>query len=278
MTLDPVERYTLDGLASPDAPVRVLHQRLHDVPVHWHDFYELVLVLSGRSRHVCDGEAHEIGPGTALLLSPAQLHGYQAIGDEPLTCYDVVIDPLLIDPHLHELLGPASERSGWVVDDFSEARADLDRMWREHVSGLPGSGQVVDALLRCLLVEFARRLPVASGADTDTQAAPAGGADAPMRRALFHVDQHFREPLTLVAVAAQAHLSANYFSERFHAYTGVPFQAYLLQRRLRFARSLLVSTDVTVTEACHAAGFGNVSHFGRAYRSRYGHAPSAART
>ena len=58
----------------------------------------------------------------------------------------------------------------------------------------------------------------------------------------------------------------------------MPFQAYLLQRPLRFARSLLVSTDVTVTEACHAAGFGNVSHFGRAYRSRYGHAPSAART
>ena len=72
-----------------------------------------------------------------------------------------------------------------MVDDFSAARPDVERMWREHVGGLPGSAQVVEALLRCLLVEFARRLPVASdtgaGADTDTDTdiVPAGGADPP---------------------------------------------------------------------------------------------------
>jgi hypothetical protein len=30
--------------------VRIMHQRLRDVPVHWHDFCELVLVLDGASR------------------------------------------------------------------------------------------------------------------------------------------------------------------------------------------------------------------------------------
>ena len=128
-----------------------------------------------------------------------------------------------------------------------------------------------------MLVEFARQVsrePVPGDDDQPATTAP----DDQLRRALFFVDQHFREPLTLQDVAAQAHLSANYFSERFHEYTGVSFQAYLLHRRLRFARSLLGATDVSITEACHAAGFNNVSHFGRAYRARYGHPPSATRT
>jgi AraC-like DNA-binding protein len=38
---------------------------------------------------------------------------------------------------------------------------------------------------------------------------------------------------------------------------------------LRFARSLLASTSLTFTEAGNAAGFNDISHFGRAFRRRY---------
>ncbi|ETK32863.1 helix-turn-helix transcriptional regulator [Microbispora sp. ATCC PTA-5024] len=69
-------------------------------------------------------------------------------------------------------------------------------------------------------------------------------------------------------------VSPNYFSERFRDHTGSSFQVYLQERRLRFARSLLASTSLSVTEVCHAAGFNTLSHFRRAYRRRYGSAPS----
>ena len=271
-----LERYTLATLPAPDAPVRIMHQRLRDVPVHWHDFYELVLVLEGRSRHVCNGDVREVGAGNALLLSPADFHGFQSVSDGELSCYNVVIDPWWLDPHLDALLGSVPARSGWMVDDFTVARPDLDRLWREYHGGQPGADQLVDALLRCLLVEFARQVTREAPADPEPLA-ESGTAEDPLRHAVFFVDQHFREALSLNDVAAQAHLSPNYFSERFHDYTGVSFQGYLLHRRLRFARSLLSSSDITVTEACHAAGFNNTSHFGRAYRTRYGHPPSATR-
>ncbi len=271
-----ITRYTLDELPHPEAPVRIMHQQLGDVPVHWHDFYELVLVLAGTSRHVCNGAVREIRAGSALLLSPADFHGYTRTDDGPLSCYNVVIDPWLLDPHLAGLLGSGPLRSGWAVDDLTAARPDVDRLWREYADDRPGAGQMVDALVRCVLVEFARQVSREAPSGEDGQPATTG-PDAALRRALFYVDQHFRQPVTLQEVAAQAHLSANYFSERFHAYTGVSFQAYLLHRRLRFARSLLGATDVSITDACHAAGFNNVSHFGRAYRARYGHPPSATR-
>lgn len=85
------------------------------------------------------------------------------------------------------------------------------------------------------------------------------------------------EPLTLAGVAAEACLSPHYFSERFCAATGTPFQSYLQDLRLRFARSLLTATGLGVTEVCHAAGFNSLSHFGRTYRRRYGEASSITR-
>jgi len=89
-------------------------------------------------------------------------------------------------------------------------------------------------------------------------------------RAVLYVDRHFRQPLTLKAVAAQAHLSRNYFSGRFRDVTGTSFQTYLQQRRLHFARSLLASSRLGMSEVCHASGCNSVSHFSRAYRLRYG--------
>jgi AraC-like DNA-binding protein len=98
-----------------------------------------------------------------------------------------------------------------------------------------------------------------------------------VHRAVQYVERHFREPLTLARVAAVAHLSPHWFSEQFRLTTGEPFQSYLKRRRLRFARTLLESTDLSVTEVCHAAGFNDPSYFGRAYRAEYAEPPSGRR-
>jgi transcriptional regulator GlxA family with amidase domain len=146
---------------------------------------------------------------------------------------------------------------------------DLRRLQAEFEEPRLGSARLVEALVGCLVVELARhQLVQAAVADHRP-----GVADE-LRAAVRYVDRHFREPISLADAARRAHLSPNYFSERFREYTGSSFQLYLQERRLRFARSLLASTSLSVTEVCHAAGFNSLSHFGRAYRRRYGTAPS----
>jgi AraC-like DNA-binding protein len=234
-----------------------------------------VFVLSGTARHLLNGVEPPIGPTSVFLLSPTDFHEIHASTAEPLRCYNVVIDPLVAERHLDELVPSGS---GWLpslVHDFAAAEPDFRRLWSESLAGRAGAAPLMEAVLRCILIELARR------SDSNTSgSAPdrSPSAHAEIWRAVLFVDRHFREPLALADVAAQAHLSPNYFSERFRQLTGTSFQAYLQQRRLRFARSLLASTSLDVTAICHAAGFNNVSHFGRAYRRRYGECPSAVRT
>lgn len=270
---DPVERFSAESLLVPDLGARVMRPLLRTVDVHWHDYYELSLVLSGEAEHVVNGHVRTIGPGSAFLLSPADFHAIRAIGGAPLACYNTVIDPAVMEHQLAALGSPAVDGFPWQTDDFLDAEPDLRRLQAELERPRLGSARVTDALVACLVVELARRCGI-----DDPRSGRPPAAEEDLRAAVLYVDRHFREPLTLADAAAQAHLSANYFSERFRRYTGTSFQLYLQERRLRFARSLLASTSLTVTEVCHAAGFNSLSHFGRAFRRRYGVAPSGRRS
>jgi AraC-like DNA-binding protein/mannose-6-phosphate isomerase-like protein (cupin superfamily) len=264
-----VKRFSTESLLLPDSGARVMRQRLRTVDVHWHDYYELCLVVSGEAEHVVNGVARPVGRGSAFLLSPADFHAIRSLGPEPLGCYNTVIDPALMERQLAGLGPPTVGDLPWRADDLVDAEADLRRLQGECEEPQLGSARLVEALVGCLVVGLARH----QRAEAPAADHRPGVADE-LRAAVRYVDLHFREPISLADAARRAHLSPNYFSERFREYTGSSFQLYLQERRLRFASSLLTSTSLSVTEVCHAAGFNSLSHFGRVYRRRYGIPPS----
>jgi AraC-like DNA-binding protein len=269
-----LERYTADTLLAPAAQVSVTRQQVRRVDVHWHDFYELVHVTSGRAVHRLNGTAGELLPGSTFLLTPADFHEIATESDESLSYFNVVVDAGLIEGRLDDPLPSGLERTAWILPGADDLAPDFHRLWDESALDRPGALGMMEAILQCILIELARRCAGGAG-----QAGPGRSPreQTDVKKAVLFVDRHFREPLSLAGVAAQVHLSPNYFSERFREFTGTSFQTYLQQRRLAFAQSLLASTDLGVTEVCHAAGFNSLSHFGRAYRSRYGESPTAFR-
>jgi AraC-like DNA-binding protein/mannose-6-phosphate isomerase-like protein (cupin superfamily) len=270
----PIERYSVDDLLARRSEIRVMAPELGPVAVHWHDFYELCYIVGGAARHVVNGVESEIRRGSAFLLSPVDFHEIVPTDGRPLACYNVVIGPAVVERHLDSLAPVGADWEPWAADDFADLEPDFDRLAREGNSDAPGRDVAMNAALTWIIVELARRSGAAEPSARG-RTAGASGARHDVRRAIAFVERHFREPITLADAAAQAHLSPNYFSERFRQYAGTPFQLYLQERRLRFARSLLAATDLSVSEVCHASGFNSLSHFGRAFRRRYGAAPSS---
>jgi AraC-like DNA-binding protein len=269
-----LERYTADTLLAPAAQVSVTRQQVRRVDVHWHDFYELVHVTGGRAVHRLNGAPGELRPGSTFLLTPADFHEISTESDEPLSYFNVVVDPGLIEGRLDDPLLSGLERTAWTLSDAADLGPDFRRLWDESALDRPGALGMMEAVLRCILIELARRC-TPGAAQSRTGPVPREQPD--VQKAVLFVDRHFREPLSLAGVAAQVHLSPNYFSECFREFTGTSFQTYLQLRRLAFAQSLLASTGLGVTEVCHAAGFNSLSHFGRAYRTRYGVSPTVFR-
>jgi AraC-like DNA-binding protein/mannose-6-phosphate isomerase-like protein (cupin superfamily) len=271
---EPLDRYIADELLHHTAAVSSAQQHVREIDVHWHDFYELVFVSAGDALHQVNGSWTDVRAGSAFLLTPADFHKITAISATPLTCYNVVVDPWLLEERLSSIDRSMTE-STWTLHSASDLEDDFRRLHEEGTRKERGSTAMMEAILQCILIECSRRRGLERGASTEERP-HADRVD--MTRAVLFIDHHFREPLTLSDVASRAHLSPNYFSERFRKFTGMSFQVYLQRRRLHFARSLLTATTLGVTHACHAAGFNDLSHFGRAYRRRYGESPSATRS
>ena len=84
-------------------------------------------------------------------------------------------------------------------------------------------------------------------------------------------------PLDLAAMAAHARMSIRTFTRRFRSETGMSPAAWLQQQRLRRARHLLESTDLTVDQVARASGFGSPVALRQNLRQAIGVSPLAYR-
>jgi two-component system response regulator YesN len=94
-----------------------------------------------------------------------------------------------------------------------------------------------------------------------------------MQKALFYIHEHFKDNPPLSEVAALFPLDPRYFCRRFKEYTGMTYKEYLTGLKLRFARRLVLSSDMPIVRIAESAGFGTQSHFNKEFRREYGTSP-----
>lgn len=95
-----------------------------------------------------------------------------------------------------------------------------------------------------------------------------------LRRARDHADRHYTEPLDLDTLAGIAGLSRFHFQRVFAATYGLSPAAYVSERRIERAQDLLRTSNLTVTEVCHAVGFSSLGSFSSRFRQLVGETPS----
>lgn len=87
------------------------------------------------------------------------------------------------------------------------------------------------------------------------------------------IDTNPADRHSLLDLSTRAAMSPFLFARVFGDLVGMPPHKYLIRVRLRRARALL-DDGVSVTAACYASGFNNLSHFIRTFRAHFGLSPS----
>ncbi|MEO6019918.1 MAG: AraC family transcriptional regulator [Knoellia sp.] len=96
-----------------------------------------------------------------------------------------------------------------------------------------------------------------------------------LRQARDHIDRHFADELELDELCAIAGLSKFHFLRSFAKVYGLTPLAYLGERRVERAQDLLRTSNLTVTEICHAVGYSSLGSFSSRFRDIVGETPSA---
>jgi AraC-like DNA-binding protein len=256
-----------------------MYQHTVDVEVatHWHQFFELALVVSGTGTHKINGIPLRLERGHTFLMTPADFHQVTPDAGQTLQLYNLVFTESMIAEELTEHL--FESRKEYIClyeqDNFASAEREYERILSESVAWREHSGMIVKGCIERLLIDLSRSCPQPKKSVHEGAVLPP--VHPSIRKALVYLQHHFRSPLLLEGVARLVGLSPNYFSESFSKQTGSTFQAYVRDLRLNFAKSLISTTTLPITEICFAAGFNTLPYFERAFKARYGLSPRGLR-
>ena len=96
-----------------------------------------------------------------------------------------------------------------------------------------------------------------------------------MHRVIEYIDLHLEQPLELSELAGVAHFSPFHFHRLFSAWTGETLGDYLRRRWLELAAMRLAAQPrLPVLNVALSVGFGSSEAFTRAFKARFGSAPT----
>jgi AraC-like DNA-binding protein len=246
-----------------------IHRDDFTMPERSDPFHKVVYVLAGKVEHAVGGESHRAtaAAGSVLLVPKDVRHRVNDLA--PATLLLLCFSDRFLEHERDlsslwlELRRPAKRH--WTLDRQSRDR--LEQMWRralhEQAHGRRWSGLVVPTLAIETLVMLAR----------GRAAAPGDAAEARVDALVRELDHSFFEPWNLDRAANRAGLSRRRFSELFRVATGQTFWERLNELRLNHAAHLLRAEEHSVLGVMFACGFGDLSHFYRLFRQRFGAAP-----
>jgi AraC family transcriptional regulator len=99
----------------------------------------------------------------------------------------------------------------------------------------------------------------------------------PAQKALWYIESHLAEPLTLDEVAEMSGVSRFHLVRAFAAVTGLPVMRYVRARRLTEAARALADGAPDILKLALEADYGSHEAFTRAFRDHFGITPEAVR-
>ena len=250
--------------------------RSFQIPVHWHDEFEIIYVRSGFLTVSISGESYIGKTGEAFVVSPGNLHlmGSQSGTVDYYTflfplkyisfCTDDMLDEKLLEPlnSGHLMICPR------VNDTAKELCEQLIKIYEakndESESKITTQVRTKIILLQFILEMWKKGFVI----ENDTS-----GRNTVEKEMVSYIQQNFTGKISLRECGEQFHLSekyiARYFKEHFH----ITLSQYVTYLRLEHAKQLLQDTDIPVTDVAMQSGYQNVSYFIRSFQKAYAVSP-----
>ena len=252
-------------------------------PLHWHREYELTLIEEGSSDYTCGSERFRVSAGDIVLVPANALHAIQLQGGQQQR-YHVLI-------FASEMLHPAvDDRSALAyLQPLEEGRDSICNPIRPDHPGYEEIRQAVDSAFACAAADGAchdlllrssllRLLWLLENHGLLVHSTNEHPRNNMIRSVLTYIDEHYKENLSVAALAAIAHLSENYFVSQFKKAVGMGVVAYINQKRISHACRLLLSAHDAIATIAAESGFHNLSHFNRQFRRIVGCTPQEYKT
>ena len=226
-------------------------------PIHWHDYLEFEIILSGEGKHVYNNSSYTLSPGCAYLLCYTDFHSVEAVSD--LELINLRFNESMLDPSLLFAIRLGGKFNCSFSKEETEALINtLNSLSSESLNSLPFSSLSASSLLNGIVIKMVRKC--------GSQETLHGKGN--VQSAIYYIYENFREPLTLDAIAKKLSVSKNHLGALIKKETGLSFNEYLSAVRLKYACDLLKNSNMTVKEIAFSSGYASVEYFLYVFRKK----------
>ena len=234
---------------------------------HSHAHFSIGAITGGHSHYLNQRSLQEVGPGSLVLMNPEEVHACNPIADQPWSYLMFYLDTDWLRSQQEE----AGLGSEFRPFDMTASRDPLLYQGLQHLHHQ--LVQAPDPLAREVACHLFSRQLLA-------RLTPASWDDRPpqhLQRAAELMQDDSASPLSLSQLSAVAGLTPSHFVRAFSQHYGMTPHAYLLDRRIRHARTLLKQGQ-PLAEVALASGFADQAHFQRQFKRRVAATPGQYRT
>ena len=231
------------------------------ITMHWHDYIEIEFIISGKVKHTYNKEESILQAGSAYILGYHDCHEITTLTE--VCVYSIHIDQSLLDKEIVDLLSHKNFQYNFNKEELKQILEILQELEHETYN----KNTLRNVLIKSLVNELAIRLILKC---TPSQIQP---LPLPIQKAVFYMNQHFKEDITLDKMAADLSFSANYLGRLFNQQMKCGFNEYLNKLRIKYACDLLAHTTTSVKEIAFASGYNSVAYFMYAFKKNMAMTP-----
>ena len=242
-----------------------------DFPLHYHDEYELNLILGAKgAKRIVGDHVARIGDVELVLVGSNLYHGWFDDACEGQEITEVTIQfhrNLFSEDFLHKnqlnfIRNMFDKSQQGILFTPATALALKDRLiGLKDKSGFDSVLELMAILHRLSQSDGVRAL---SSVGFDDHRAQSNSRR--IVKVFEYLNDNYNKPITLANMAAYANMHEASFSRFVKKSTGKTFIGSLNEIRLGHATRLLIDTNQTIAEIAYGCGFNNISNFNRIFK------------
>ncbi|WP_159888453.1 helix-turn-helix transcriptional regulator [Paenibacillus puerhi] len=266
--------------ASISTNFKIFHyydERIDKAGPHQHDFYEIFFFLSGEVTYIVNDVKYKIHPGDILLINAGETH-YPIVNDAHKVFNRMVL--WINKDFLNELCTEETDlRSCFTADSkirlitpdvttYDHIKAAFDYLYQNSNMDFYGKDVMLRSYLEQLLVQI-NSINMHFNMLFQTENME---QDLLIDSVLNYISRNFQNDLSLDHIAERFYLNKYNLNRRFRKYTGITMYKFIIEKRLEYAKVLIVR-GIPITEVYKHCGFGDYCNFYRLFKNKFGISP-----
>ena len=237
-------------------------------PRHYHEMIAIAVMVEGNQRVTYQGHSEPVQAGSLIAFNPGDVHANSLLESDGWTCFSLYMSPtalahLLNDDGVERHQAPIFRTP--VIEDHSVFQSF---MHLHHAVTAPSLRLAKESLLFTAVERLANRYTGFSRPRSQPDLGP---------RTISHIrdylDAHYVENVSLSEIAQVANMRPSSLNRAFRRQLGLPPHAYLINRRVARACSLL-DQGQSLVDVALSTGFYDQSHLNRHFRRIMGLTPA----